>query len=229
MVDDLKLRLRSLNTAMINDSWTHPRTLVLLVLLAKWYNFIHFLEIGAWKGAVPIMIKSIEQWFGQDQFSRFTLIENFEDFHANDPLANPESLSNHIAQQLPMPTNLEIFRIIKTPDQVIDAVHFDSAKFQFMLIDQFNALFKYCSKQCVFVFDDYIAEWPDVIYCVDQIIEMHGLAVVASFGPKIYVANSSLKHNIIDTVRKNNMESIFSIRHSIKHGEIVSSGPDLMI
>lgn len=229
MVKDFSDRLTKLHLEFANDSWSHPRTLVFLVVISKILDCRHFFEIGTWKGSVPIMLKRMEKWFDINQFQKITLVENFQDFDVNDHLASSENLLSSIQQKIGMPVDIDISRIIKKPLTQIDAIHFDSTKWQYMLIDQFTALKKYCSTKCVFVFDDYIAEWPDVIHCVNEIITNHELTVVGTFGPKIYVTDLKNKQLILGAIQDMGYTNIFNIRHSIDWGDIVSSGPDLMI
>jgi hypothetical protein len=211
-------------------SWTHPRNIVILPIVSKKLNYEHMLEIGTYMGAVPIMIKNLEKCLEMDCIKKFTLIENFED-HLMFKLevTNSASLKTSILNNIPSTVDITIknslAQISTDVRPCFDIIHFDSVKWQYLLIKQFNTIKKYCHNDTLFVFDDYIAEWPDVIYCVDEIIKQNSLSVIATFGPKIYIGSESLKNKILEAVTD---IELFNIRETILHGNVVSSGPELI-
>ena len=236
MIDAKKLKnyLQDLNQEFYHDSWTHPRTLFLLSLLIEEFKYKSFLEIGSWLGSVPVMLQNISNHLHISQLEKFVLIDNFEDHKItlpyNGTIVNAQQLHQHVTQKL-LHTEVEIYENISNVVGSFDIMHFDSVKWKTELITQFEQIYKSANLNAVFLFDDYIAEWPDVIYCVDCIQQKYNLEVVATFGPKIYLTNGQQKNNILNfcRARQDLVDSLLNIRYTIKHGYVISSGPDLMI
>lgn len=227
---ELSEKLVSLNKEFEDISWTHPKNIVILPIISEKMNYKHMLEIGTYMGAVPIMIKHLEKYLGIDCIKQFTLIENFDDHlmwktEVADPLALKEVMIRKISSPVDIIIKNSLVQISENSLPCFDVIHFDSVKWQYLLIKQFNAIQKYCHKNTLFIFDDYIAEWPDVIYCVNEIVKQNNLYVIATFGPKIYVGSNESKNRILEIV--SNVE-FFNIRETILYGNVISSGSGLI-
>ena len=209
-------------------SWTHPRTLLLLAVLTKTLKYKNFTEVGTWLGAVPIMIKKLEYYFDSDQLKDFVLIENFKDHIANKiKISDSLALQNHINKYIPN-VNINVYTDVSQINSTIDVIHFDSVKYQRDLINQFDSLKNYFTPNTLYIFDDYIAEWPDVIYCVDTIANYRNLSRVASFGPKVYLCTPQLKDYILRLISSNEeLKTYMDIRNTLKYGDVIGSDGNL--
>lgn len=235
---DLKTSLIEIHEKHKKISWSHPRALIFSTVLAKYFDYHNFLEIGAWLGAVPKIISDLQQLLEIDQFNYFLLIDNFEYHPVNIPDAetlqkilrdydkkiNIDVAKSDINLIGALENNLKVF---------VDTVHFDSVKWQTDLIVQFEMVHHYCHGNTLYIFDDYIAEWPDVIYCVDYILKKYKMKVIATFGPKIYIGTQKLKREILKYLKslpeEDPIKDLFNVRETIKHGLVISSGKELMI
>lgn len=228
---DLNQQLRRIYQQRQSISWTHPRTLVLIPFLTSYLNWNCLLEFGAWLGAVPIMLKDIELTMGLNHMNQFILIETFEDHEGE--IINADGLRQHIERNIQsVDSKIEIYKsVLDMPEHRLDVVHFDSVKWQTELVEQFKDIQQYTHTNTMYVFDDYIAEWPDVIYCVDRIRNEYQLEVISTMGPKIFLGSPELKRQVLEIMEQHPEVSprIFNIRETIAHGPVVSSGPDLMI
>lgn len=224
----LKEYLVNLNDSYKHIAWTHPRAILLIAVLVDHLQLKRMIEIGTWMGAVPMMLQQLQSRCGTNGLQTFDLIENFEDH--SPPIDNPMALKNRINDAFPN-LDITISQDLSSLSGSVDLIHFDSVKWQTQLLEQFETIKEHTHSHTLFVFDDYIAEWPDVIYCVDKIKEKHGYEVIATFGPKIYLGTASLKESILDylSTQQRLLESFFNIRETIKHGLVISSGPELMI
>lgn len=228
MNDSIKQFLIQLYDEYKDQSWTHPRTLLLLAVLTKNLGYKNFVEVGTWLGAVPIMVKKIENYFNSDQLSNFVLIENFVDHVSNGlEIADKDSLIQHINTHIPN-SKVTVYNDVLEINSRIDVIHFDSVKYQRELIAQFDQLKKYFTANTLYIFDDYIAEWSDVAYCVDVIASYNNLVVVAAFGPKIYLCSPELKQHILRLIKNNQeLSSYIDVRTTIKHGDVLGSNYNL--
>lgn len=236
MIDAQHLRehLQELNAKFYQDSWTHPRTLLLASVMSQEFGYGSMLEIGAWMGAVPKMLDDLARYLGHKNPRDFVLIDNFMDHERVQPcsgtVTTPEQLQQYVSNDLG-PGRVQVFRDLSSLSGSFDIMHFDSVKWRTELLEQFDQVREQATPNAVFIFDDYIAEWPDVIYCVDTVQQRHALEVVASFGPKIYLSTAEVKNQVLQLCRdrRDLARSLLNVRHTIKHGEVVSSGPDLMM
>lgn len=223
-------QLKNINRQLQHISWSHPRTILLLNILSSYTNAKTFLEIGTYMASVPKIYYEIDKLLNKPTDIDFILIDNFED-HQNNEVCDTESLKSFVKNKHGI-QRVDVFTSLENVCRQIDIVHFDSVKWQYQLIDQFDSIVKYFTENTIYVFDDYIAEWPDVIHCVNHLKREHNLAVLASFGPKIYLIKRSKKDNILTQLQTNTLISdfkFFDIRETIEHGPIVSSGSGLMI
>lgn len=223
-------QLKNINQQLQHISWSHPRTLLLLNILSSYTNAKTFLEIGTYMASVPRIYREIDKLLGKPTDIDFILIDNFED-HKNNEVCDPKSLKAFVNTEHDI-DRVDVFTSLEKVCRQIDIVHFDSVKWQYQLIDQFDSLVKYFTEHTIYVFDDYIAEWPDVIHCVNHLKREHNLAVLASFGPKIYLIKRSQKDNILTQLNSDTLildHNFFNIRETIEHGPIVSSASGLMI
>lgn len=231
-VENLNQYLGALNRELAPYAWTHPRTLILITVLSEIFNYKSFAEIGSWVGAVPVMLKKLEGFLEIDQVNDFMLIENFEDHKSmgrDFPVKDPDSLTNFIKQQVSSAVEITVQNNLNNLRGSFDVVHFDSVKWQTELLNQFETIYQHTHDETLFVFDDYMAEWPDVIYCVNKISVERGLAIVASFGPKIYLGSPNLKDAALSWVNKSVLaHRVFNVRETIQFGLVISSGPLLM-
>jgi len=226
--DSIKQFLIQLYNEHKDQSWTHPRTLLLLSVLTKNLSYKNFVEIGTWLGTVPIMVKKLENYFNSDQLSNFVLIENFVDHVSNGiEIADKDSLTQHINTHIPN-IKVTVYNHVSEINSQIDVIHFDSVKYQRELITQFDQLKKYFTANTLYIFDDYIAEWPDVAYCVDVIASYNNLVVVAAFGPKIYLCSPQLKQHILRLIKDlQELSSYIDVRTTLKHGAVLGSNYNL--
>jgi len=229
MNDSIKNFIGEIHADYKDMSWTHPRTLLLLSVITDKLGFKNFTEIGTWLGAVPIMTKKLESYFGSNQLNDFVLVENFQDHVINNmKVVDGDSLTKHINDHI-SDINIKVHTNISDIDTSIDVIHFDSVKYQRDLLKQFDALRKYFTPNTLYIFDDYIAEWPDVIHCVDAIADYHSLEMIGGFGPKVYLGSKDIKEQILAVVQeREELLTYLEPRHTVEHGLVIGPGRNLV-
>ncbi len=229
MNNDLQKYVNSLNTEYHAISYSQSSDLLLAAILIKEMGYNNFTEVGTWLGGTPIMLKKLENYFGGDRLTDLVLVENLQDHLKEDSIAfefgitSNDKLKEYIKYHISS-VNITIHNDVSQINNEIDIVHFDSVKDHINLIYQFDLLKKYYKPTTMFIFDDYSAEWPDVMYGADLIASYNNLEQVAALGHKAYLCSPSLKEHILNLVKSSIVFSQFlEVRKTFKHGELIGS------